>query len=383
MDAQRFRFGRLWASAVVSNLGDGLLLAALPLLGATVTDDPMAISLIALSAGLPWLLLGPFSGAVVDRVDRRVLMVSTDLVRASTLVLLGIVVSTGLSSIWPIYVVVFLVAGGETFVDTSAQAMLPTLVAKDRLDTANGRLFSTMTMANQFVGPPLGGLLFGIAAVLPVAADAASFAAAALLIFTLRGRFRPITDDAPTVEGILTSVGNGIRWLWHNKPIRAFAVGAALLNIGIVAGESILVLFATDQLGLTDAGFGALFAALAAGYMVGSSSAAFLTRRIGRLTIVISSVTAVAAALMLMGLAVHWSIAAAGLLIIGLASGLWDVIAVSFRQAAVPDRLLGRAMAAYRVVAHGALPVGALLGGFTARIGGNRVPFIVGAVVVT
>ena len=378
---QRFRFARLWAAAVASNLGDGLVLAAFPLLAAAITVDPVAISGIAVASGLPWLILAPFSGAVVDRFDRRVLMVMFDMFRAITLGLFAVAVWSGVATIWALYLVVLVISAGETVVDTSAQSILPAIVPKERLDTANGRLFSTMTIAHRFIGPPLGGFLFGVAAFVPVVADSASFAIAAILIFGLKGRFKP-PIETETPVGFRRSVAEGLVWLWENRPIRTFAFGAALLNIGIMAGEAILVLFAGEDLGLGGTGFGGLFAATAAGYAGGSALAPRLTKAIARLRIIAVAVAVVSLSLLGIGWARHWATAAAGLLAIGVASGLWDVIAVSYRQAAVPDRLLGRIMAAYRVIAHGSIPVGALLGGFVARAGDNRLAFFVGGSVV-
>lgn len=379
---QRFRFGRLWSAAVASNLGDGLVLAAFPLLAARVTREPLAVSAITVAIGLPWLVMGPIAGAVVDRVDRRQLMVLIDSLRVLILVVFSLVVVSGLESLWMLYGVVFLIASGETLVDTSSQSILPALVSKEELDRANGLLFSTMTVANRFIGPPLGGLLFGVAAYAPFAVDAASFLIAALLTFTLAGSFKPKSDQSRDIDTIYDSVIEGMRWLWRNKPIRAFAVGAAVLNVGLMAGEAILVLFAGQQLGLSAVGFGALFAATASGYAAGSFVAPALTSRFDRFAIIIGVVATISLSLLAVGLAGHWLLAAFGLLVIGVASGLWDVIAVSYRQAAVPDRLLGRIMAAYRVIAHGSVPLGGIIGGVSAQMAGNRAAFFVGAGIV-
>lgn len=379
---QRWRFARLWAATVASNLGDGVVLAAFPLLAAGITDDPVAISSIAVAAGLPWLVVGPVAGSIVDRFDRRRLMIGFDIARAAAVAAFAVAVLADAETLWMLYAVVFAITIGETVVDTSSQSLLPSLVPKDRLDRSNGVLFSTMTVAHRFVGPPLGGYLFGLAAALPVILDSASFAVAAVLMLTLTGRFRPDTGATHQREPLRTSIAEGMAWLWANRPIRAFAIGAGMINVGVVAGEAILVLFATDQLALGGAGFGALFAATALGYTSGSAVTPWVTKRVDRRRIVVSSVAAIVAALLTIGLSEHWIQAAGGLFITGFASGLWDVIAVSYRQAAVPDRLRGRIMAAYRVIAHGSVPIGALLGGFAARIGGNRAAFLVGAVVV-
>ena len=382
IEAQRFRFERLWLAAVASNLGDGLVLAAFPLIAVGLSSDPVAVSTITAAAGLPWLLFGPVSGAIVDRFDRRRLMVGFDFARSVVVALFVVAVATDNVSLVGIYVVVFLIATGETIVDTSSQSILPALVPKAQLDAANGRLFSTMTVAHRFVGPPLGGWLFGLAAVLPVAADAVTFGLAALLIMSIKGRFRPQADASNQAQNIASSVIEGFRWLWGNRPIRTFAVGAGLLNIGIMAGESILVLFAQEQLGVGAVGFGSLFAALAAGYAVGSAVSSWVTALLNRLLVVAAGVVLIGASLGVIALSRHWLSAAVGLFGVGLGSGLWDVIAVSYRQAAVPDRLLGRIMAAYRVIAHGSVPVGALLGGLVARWAGNQAAYALGSALV-
>jgi MFS family permease len=379
---QRFRFGRLWTAAVASNLGDGLVLAAFPLLAASITSHPVAISGITIAAGLPWLVVAPISGALVDRFDRRVLMVSFDSIRAVVLGLFAGALWVGATPLWSLYLVVVMIAAGETVVDTSSQALLPALVSKDRLDLANGRLFSTMVVAHRFVGPPVGGYLFGVAAVLPFVADSASFVIAAVLIVGLHGRFRPEEDAAAAPLGLAGSIKEGLAWLWKDQPTRTFAIGAALLNIGIMAGEAILVLFASQELRLGGVGFGALFVATAAGYAGGSAVAPWSTARLPRLRILSFAVSTIAISLLAIGLARHWTAAALGLLAIGAATGLWDVIAVSYRQAAVPDRLRGRIMAAYRVIAHGSMPVGALLGGLVATWWDPGAAFLAGGLTV-
>ncbi len=372
-------FRRLWTATVASNLGDGLVLAAFPLLAASITRSPTAVAGLSVAAGLPWLLFGPFAGAIVDRHDRRRAIVAFDLGRACVVAALAVVALAGGRSLAALYAVVFLIGLGETIVDTASQAILPALVDARELDGANGRLFSAQTVAQRFVGPPLGGLLFGIAAAAPIVVDSVSFLFAALVVTTIRGWFRPATSVRGPAASIRTETAEGLRWLWGNRPIRAFAIGAAVLNVAITAGEAVLVLFAQEVLDVSGVGFGVLLAATAAGYTAGAAAAPWVSARIARRTAVLLAVGAVAGSL---------AVVATGLLVptllglgaIGVASGVWDVIAVSYRQAAVPDRLLGRIMAAYRFIAYGAFPVGALAGGALAGAVGLRAPFAFGAV---
>jgi MFS family permease len=372
-------FRKLWTATVASNLGDGLVAAAFPLLAASITRSPTAVAGLSVAAGLPWLLFGPFAGAIVDRHDRRRSMIAFDLGRACVVAALALLVIAGTRSLTALYAVVFLIGLGETIVDTASQAIMPSLVDPADLDRANGRLFATQTVAQRFVGPPLGGLLFVLAAAAPVVADSASFLLAALVVAAIPGRFRPAGASAPGVGGVLAETAEGLRWLWHHGPIRAFAIGAAVLNVAITAGEAVLVLYAQEVLGVSGVGFGLLLAATAAGYTAGAAAAPRIVAAIARRTVVLLAVVALAASLAVVtaGRLVPTLLA---LGVSGVAAGLWDVIAVSYRQAAVPDRLIGRIMAAYRFIAYGAFPVGALAGGAIAGIAGLRAPFAFGAV---
>jgi MFS family permease len=372
------RFGRLWTATVASNLGDGLVAAAFPLLAASITRSPTAIAGLSVAAGLPWLLVGPFAGALVDRWDRRRSMVAFDLGRGCVVAALALLVVAGTQSLVALYASVLLIGLGETIVDTASGSILPALVDPNELERANGRLFATQTVAQRFVGPPLGGLLFALAAAAPIFVDAGSFLLAALVVATIRGSFRPARSEGAAVTTIRADTIEGLRWLWAQRGIRAFAIGAAVLNVAITAGEAILVLYASEVLDVSGVGFGILLAATAAGYTIGAAVAPRIVGRIARRTVVLVSVTSVAGALAIVaaGALVPTLLA---LVLIGVASGLWDVIAVSYRQAAVPDRLLGRIMAAYRFIAYGAFPIGALIGGAIAGAAGLRAPFVFGA----
>src|SRR4051794_2155654 len=170
-------YHRLWGAAAVSNLGDGVFLAALPLLAASLSDDPLTVSSVTAALALPWLILALISGALVDRWNRLVVMARVDLARGVLMVVLAGLVVEGLASIPLLVVFAFLLGAAETLFDTAALAALPSLVAStdDQLHRANGRLEGVRTVATEFLGPPLGGALFAASPALPVLADAASF----------------------------------------------------------------------------------------------------------------------------------------------------------------------------------------------------------------
>jgi MFS family permease len=170
-------FARLWAAAAISNVGDGIYATALPLLAASLTRDPFAVSLVTFGEWLPWLLFGLVSGALLDRWERRRVMWTVDAARFAVVGALAAAVVLDRASIALLAAAGFLLGTGQTLVDTAQHSIVPALVSRDpaRLERANGRLQGTQIVANQFVGPPAGGFLFSLAAWIPLAVDAVSF----------------------------------------------------------------------------------------------------------------------------------------------------------------------------------------------------------------
>jgi MFS family permease len=368
----------LFTASTASNLGDGVLLAAVPLLARRLSDDPLIVSSVTVAATLPWLLFGLAAGAVVDRSDRRRSMVISDVVRAGALAVFALLVSSGSPTFAAIIALVFVLGAAETVFDTAAQAVLPSLVPADRLERANGRLFGAQIATNGFVGPPLGALLFAVGATVPFGFDAATFAMSALLLARLPvgGRPRPAPTQRTTM---LEEVREGLAWLWQHAGVRAFAIGAAVVNLAHTAAMGIVVLLVRDRLHASDLAFGLVLTGAAIGSIVGAQCASWLVERTGRRQAVLAAIGTFSSSLLCVGLAPNVGLVALGLGAFGAAGEVWNVVAVSYRQALVPDHLLGRVMATYRVIAYGAMPVGAALGGTVAKLAGVRATFVVGA----
>jgi Transmembrane secretion effector len=190
-------FAKLWTANAVSNLGDGVTLVAGPLLAATLTRDPRLVAGLAVAQRLPWLLFSLVSGALVDRLDRRRLMVRVDAARCLAVGGLGVAVLADAATLPLLYAVFFALGTAETLFDNAAVSILPAVVPKDRLARANGRLLGAQMVANELVAPPLGGLLFATAAAVPFLLDTGTFAAAAALVAAMGGRFRVERPEAP------------------------------------------------------------------------------------------------------------------------------------------------------------------------------------------
>ena len=372
-------FWRLWSASTISNLGGGISGAAFALLAAGLTRNPSLVAALTLAFTAPWLLFGLHGGAVVDRLDRRRVMVAVNVARTAVVGLLALAVATDVVNLPLLYGIAFLLGASETLYDNAAQSLLPALVPRDRLDAANGWLLTAERLTNEFIGPPIGGLLFAVAAWAAIAADAVGWAIAAVLLVRVRGDFRVPRAEAAAQASLTAEVREGLAWLWRNRPLRALAAAVALLGLVDTAWFAILVLYAIEVLGLGSAGYGLLVAAGGIGAIAGSLLAAPLSRAYGRGGALVLSLLVAAVAQAGVGLTSTAVVAGALLAVSGFAFGVWNVAAVSLRQTLAPDRLLGRVHSAYRFLGVGSSAVGALAGGVVAAIFGLRAPFLVGA----
>ena len=373
-------FRRIWLAAGISNLGDGIVLTAMPLLVVSLTRDPVLVAVAYASLYLPWLLFALPSGALVDRVDRRWAMVSTDLARAAILGVLALLVVAGRTDVALVCVFSFALSSAETVFDPASEAIVPLVVPVQALPSANARLQGTTAALNNFVGPPLGAALFAAVAAAPFVLDAASFVASALIVLTLSGSYRAPAVDA--TQPVVTGIRDGLRWLFRHPVLRYTTPLAGLMSGAGYAVLAILVLFSQDVLGLGDLGYGALMGAFGVGALAGAFTA-------GRVIAAISPTWALrlpswimALSLLASGLVPEPGVAGVALAASGFAVSLWNVAHVSLRQQLVPDELRGRVAGCNNLVAWGSRPIGAALGGVAAAALGLRAPFVLAALLL-
>lgn len=373
------RLGRdfrwLLASSWTSNLGDGIALAASPLLIASMTDSPVLVASGAVLQFLPWLLFGLHAGAIADRVDRRVLIMVANGIRALVLVVLCSFLVTGAANIWIVLVVAFVYGCAEVFVDTTSSTLLPMMVRKADLGVGNARLQAGFLVANQFGGPPLGAFLFALGSFWPFAVQAVCVAFAIVLISRIATtRAVPVDESLPRTK-VHTDIVEGIRWLWRNPPVRTLVIIILTFNITWAAPWGVLVLYATEHLQMGPVGYGALTTASAIGGLLSTVSFGWLERRFSFTALMRVCLTA--EVLMHLAFAVTTSGAVAFVIMFafGAYAFVWGTISTTVRQRLVPHQLQGRIASVNMVGVFGGLVIGQALGGVIAQLWGLTAPW--------
>lgn len=370
------RLGRsfrwLLSATIVNNVGDGIAIAAGPLLVASLTRDPFLVSMALLSQYLPVLLFGVLGGAIADRVDRRRMVVAVDLGRAVVLVVLVATIASGSVSIAVVLAALFVLGSAETFADSASSALLPGLVDRVDLGIANARLQGGFLFTNQLLAPPIGAFLFAAGMALPFAVNAACFALGAVLISRIVARPRNEPHDGSSLRAEMVE---GIRWLIAHPPMRTLALTIFTFNVTFGAAFSVLVLYASDRLGMNEVGFGLLTTAMAIGGIIGVVSYGRLERRFSLGNIMRAGLLIETFTHLSLALATLPAVALATFVVFGAHEFVWGTTSTVVRQRAVPDELLGRVGGVYRVAIMGGLVIGTPIGGLLARTFGITAPF--------
>ena len=369
-------FGRLVAASAGSNLADGALQTVMPLVALSVTRDPGAFAAVTLVGRLPWLFVALPAGALADRLDRRSTMVRVNLARVAILAALTAVVAADRQELWMLYVTAFALGVGETLFDTAAQSILPTVVTDHgRLERANSRLYAVELTANQFVGPAVGGLALAAG----VGASTVAYLFGAVVLVTLTGNFRAA---APAVSSIRRDIVDGVRYLAGHRLLRALACCVGISNLASTATFAVFPLYAVrpGPMGLDGAGFGLLLASVAAGSVAGSFLVEPMTRRLGPRGALILAMGASPGFFVAPALTAEPLWVAASFIVAAAVSVSWNIITVSLRQRIVPNHLLGRVNAGYRLLAWGTMPLGAAVGAVVADRAGLTAVFWTSAV---
>ncbi|MCB0966910.1 MAG: MFS transporter [Ilumatobacter sp.] len=369
-------YWRQWWASLISNLGDGINFVAMPLLALSLTDDERLLSLTTVATFVPWLIIALPVGVVVDRVDRRLLMVSANLARVGLYALIAAWAIDGGISIWWLVGILLVIGACEVVFDSTAQAFVPMLVEPHQLARANGLLFTAEIVAGSIAGLAFGALLFDVDVGLPFAANALSFAVAAVLLLTIRLRRAPTAIVPRSADD--RSLRSAIRWLGRHQLLRTLAVMFTITNLGLMLGQGIFAKFAVDELGLDSLGFGLLLAITAMGAATGGLVGPRIVAAIGLRNSVVAPYLAFGVAQIVIGFAPPPVVVGAAGFVMGFGITVWNVATITVRQRLIPGDQFGRVNGAYRFFGAAASATGIVAGGFVAYFVDLQAPFLLG-----
>jgi MFS family permease len=378
----RRAFHGLWLGQSISQLGSQITVVVLPLVAAvTLHASPFEIGLLAALETVPYLLFSLPAGVIADRVDRRMLLILTDLGRAATLFLVPIAFALDLLSL-PVLFAVGLVNGTlSVLFDVAYQSYLPRLVPTDELVDGNQKLELSNAGAH-VAGPALAGVvLAAVGAAVAVLMDAISFIVSAVVVAASPTAVRP--QASPRVRTSLGgSIWGGVRLVLADLSLRDLAGSTATFNLASSAILAVFVVFATRELAVNPAAFGLLYGLGNVGFVAGAAVVGSVSRILGTGRTVFFAAVLGTLATVMMPLAIGELAVAmlfAGRFVGAFAAACFNVNTYSIRQARTPDDVLGRVNATFKLLDWGTLPIGALLGGTIGTIFGLRAALVVAA----
>lgn len=401
-------FWRLWSASAISNLGDGIAAVAYPWLASSVTRSPLLIALIGFASRVPWLLFTLFAGVLSDRFNRKKILIAMDVLRGLLTVGVAIAVTVSASSLpdldklaeittastnWFLYSIILIASiffgMAEVLRDNTAQTFMPLVVEKEKLEKANGRLWSAESLTNTFIGPPIGSFLVAIAIFLPFWIDAATFFIAAAVIASIPGSFAPANEGKSEKINFKAEIKVGFAWLWNHQLFRTLAIVLGCMNFtGALIGAT-FILFAQEVLNTSVQVFAILGTAGAIGGLLGSTFGHRVSAKLGsgpalRLALISAPLFNLAIAF-----TSTWQLLWVLTVFEMFIAVLWNLITVSLRQSTIPTELFGRVNSVYRFFAWGSIPLGVLAGGvmvkvateFISRESALRMNYLVGSAI--
>lgn len=375
-------YRRIWFGNASANLADGITFIALPLLATTITDNPLVVAGLAVAHSLSRIVSVLGIGVLIDRADRRRLLYLANFSRAGMFALLTGLVVLDAAPIAALYAVYAAMGVVETLADGAARAVLPQAVPPEGLDKANSQVAGTQLVIDEFIGPPLGGFLFAMAAFAPSALNAVAFLLAGFAFWRLRGAYAiaPANTDTPRVS-IRADIREGAAWAARHRVVRLLIILSGITCVAYMIPFSYLVLYAQEELGLDGTGYGLLLAFSALGGLLGSFVAARLRRKIGYGWSIVAALVTGAISFTVISLTTNIFLVAIALATYIAHAVVWGIMSTSVRQQATPAAMMGRVGSLNGFAGLIGLALGAGAGGLLASGLGYRAPFAIAAAI--
>ena len=378
-------FNRIWASSIVSNLSDGLLATAVPLLAISLTHNPILISAIGATVMLPWLLFAIPIGALVDRVDRRFILAGANAIRSSVVGILALAIAVDIVTIYWLIIAGFVIGVCEVAADTTAQSLIPQILEEKDYERGNSRLQISETVIQGFVGAPISGFIYAIAIYLPFFINSLGFAVASIFALSIPIKYLQdvrVEEAKKEPSHFIADMKFGIAYLFHQKVLRRLVVTTASIGFCYSMATATIVLFLIKELGLPERYFGVTMAIQGIGAIAGASVASRASSKFGRSEVMTYAIVASSVLVLLEGFAPNIYILVALATIGGFVISQWNILLMATYQSVIPKELFGRIHGTRRTLVWGTMPIGSLLGGVLAKFS-LRLPMYVGGALAT
>jgi MFS family permease len=378
-------FNRMWAGSIVSNLSDGILLAAVPLLAIALTDSTVLISAIGAMVMLPWLLFAIPIGAMVDRVDRRYILAGANATRSAVVGVLALLIAMGHATIFWLLAAAFVIGVCEVAADTTSQSLIPQILEENNYEKGNSRLQVSETIVQGFVGSPISGFIYAIAIWLPFFINSVGFVISALLALSIPIKYlQDVRKDEALKEPrhFVEDMKFGIRYLYNEKVLRKLVLTSASIGLCYALGTATIVLFIIKELNLPQELFGVILTIEGIGAIAGAILAPKLSQRFGRNQVMTFAIVSSSIVLLVQGFSPNIYFFVAFATFGTFAISQWNVLLMATYQTIIPNELYGRIHGTRRTIVWGLMPFGSLLGGVLAHYG-LRLPLLVGGVAAT
>ena len=402
-------YWKLWSATFISNTGNGITAIAFPWLASALTRSPLTIATIGLMSQLPWLLFTLPAGVITDRMDRKKIIIATDVLRGAVTALATIVlvfhrndfvhVKNPLGAyhgnsqnmiLATMMIASFLLGSAEVLGNNSSQTFMPEVISDEHLAKGNGQMWSAEYLTNSFIGPALGSVLLGLSIYLPFFFDAGSFFASAALISLITVQARKIvradrSSGASAVGAFASELKEGFAWLMSHEVLRPMAFTLGALNFFSQIAFASYILFAQEVLHVSVFIFALLGTAGAAGGFLSGLIAPKVIKKIGdgrSLTVALIGMPTLTASAFFVD---RWYFLYLIVFFETFTSVMWNIVTVTFRQTIIPTEILGRVNSGYRFFGWGSMPLGSLAGGLLVNILQShisrdlalRIPFLV------
>ena len=378
-------FNRMWASSIISNLSDGILIAAAPLLAISLTDSTVLISAIGAMVMLPWLLFAIPIGVLVDRVDRRFILAGANATRSAVVGMLALLIATDQVTIYWLLVASFVIGVCEVAADTTAQSLIPQIVDEKNFEKGNSRLQISETVIQGFVGAPLSGFIYAIAIALPFFINSLGLAIASLLALSIPIKYlQDVRTDNVEKEKkkFVADMKFGIRYLYNEKALRRLVVTTASIGVCYSMATATMVLFIIKELELPKQLFGVILALQSIGAIAGAFMAPRLSKKYGRSKVMTFGIVSSSILILVEGFSPNIYVLVALSTLGGFAISQWNILLMATYQTVIPNELYGRIHGTRRTLVWGMMPIGSLLGGVLAQYS-LRLPMYVGGVIAS